>query len=454
MTTLITGVIHFADMRQKAILWFWFPLFASWLLMTLEGPTISSVINRLPDEVIMLAAQGIVVGLSVTIESPIINMLATSTALSRDRASFLLIRRFTLHWMVLLTAVSILLAFTPLFDLVVRDLMAVPREVADWVQPGLQIMIFWSAAIGWRRFLQGIMIRFNHTRMVAWGTAVRLVASAGTVIALALLTDMPGVTLGAVALMAGVIAEAAYATYAARPIIAREFGDDAAAAESPLTYRALLRFHLPLAGTSLLVLLVQPMVAFSLARLPEPTLALAAWPLVFQFMLVARAPGFALPEAVIALSKGEETFAPLRKFTFLLVAANSLLMIVVVATPLAGLYLNGIQDATPEVSRLAHSGLLLFIPLPAFNTLVSWLRGLLIGRGETAVINVGMAINLGVTAALLVVGVLLQWPGINTAALALSVAAMVEFVYLWWRARSLLGFPIVFFERRREMAVG
>jgi hypothetical protein len=390
----------------------------------------------------------------VTVESPIINLLATSTALSKDRASFLLIRRFTLHWIILLTAVSILLAYTPLFDLVVRDLMAVPSEVANWVQPGLQIMILWSAAIGWRRFLQGIMIRFNHTRKVAWGTAVRLISSGGTVIALALLTDLPGVILGALALMAGVLAEAAYATYAARPIIAHHFGvAETAAAPSPLTYRTLLRFHLPLAGTSLLVLLVQPMVAFSLARLPDPLLALAAWPLVFQFMLVARAPGFALPEAIIALSEGEETFAALRKFTFLLVAVNSLLMVVVVVTPLIGVYLNSIQDATPEVSRLARGGLLLFIPLPAFNALVSWLRGLLIGRGVTTVINMGMAINLGVTAAILVVGVLVQWPGINTAALALSVAAMVEFVYLWWRARVVLGFPIVFFERRREMAV-
>ena len=91
-------------MRQRDILWFWLPLCASWLLMTAEGPVISAVINRLPDEVIMLAAQGIVVSLSVMIESPIINMLATATALVRDRASYILVRNFTVHWAVLLTA--------------------------------------------------------------------------------------------------------------------------------------------------------------------------------------------------------------------------------------------------------------------------------------------------------------------------------------------------------------
>jgi hypothetical protein len=169
-------------MKQRDIFWFWLPLFASWLLMTAEGPIVSAAINRLPNEVIMLAAQGIVVSLAVTIESPVINILATSTALVKDRASYLLVRRFTLHWMVLLTAVSILIAFTPAFDLVVRQWLGTPDEIADWVQPGLQIMIFWTAAIAWRRFLQGVMIHFNQTRKIAWGTAVRLLASGGTVI--------------------------------------------------------------------------------------------------------------------------------------------------------------------------------------------------------------------------------------------------------------------------------
>ncbi|MDX1614807.1 MAG: hypothetical protein R3300_10895, partial [Candidatus Promineifilaceae bacterium] len=240
-------------MRQRDIFLFWLPLFASWLLMTAEGPIVSAAINRLPDEVIMLAAQGLVVSISVTIESPIINLLATSTALTRDRASYLLLRKFTFHWMIALTLVTVLLAFTPLFDLVVRRLLAVPDEVAVWVRPGLQIMTFWSAAIAWRRFLQGIMIHFDETRKVAWGTATRLASSAGTVVLLAIFTDLPGVVIGATALMAGVLSEALYATLAVRPILNNQLSSAAGAAEGPsLTYRELFWFHLPLASTSLL----------------------------------------------------------------------------------------------------------------------------------------------------------------------------------------------------------
>ena len=69
-------------MRQRDIFLFRLPLFSSWLLMTAEGPLISAVINRQSDAIVHLAAIGIVFSLAIAIESPIINLLAISTALA------------------------------------------------------------------------------------------------------------------------------------------------------------------------------------------------------------------------------------------------------------------------------------------------------------------------------------------------------------------------------------
>jgi hypothetical protein len=425
-------------MKQREIFWFWLPLFASWLLMTAEGPIVSAAINRLPNEVIMLAAQGIVVSLSVTIESPIINLLATSTALVKDRASYLLMRRFTLHWMVLLTAVSIALAFTPLFDLVVRTWLGTPEDVAKWVQPGLQIMIFWSAAIAWRRFLQGVLIHFNQPRKLAWGTAVRLLTSGGTVIGLATLTDLPGVVNGATALMAGVIAEAIYATIAIRPLLQNELSETIVNDEEPLTYRNLFWFHLPLAGTAVMVLLVQPLVTFSLARLDRPTQSLAAWPVVFQIMLMARAAALALPEAVIALTKGPDSYAPIRRFSLILAAIVGVVVTLFTFSPLARLYLFGVQDMTAEVGTLAQDSLIYFLPFPALTVIGMWLRGVLINGRKTTAINVAMVVNMVVTVTVLAIGLAGQWPGLPTAAVALTLAVLAEIIYLAWRAQQYL----------------
>lgn len=433
-------------MRQRDILFFWFPLFTSWLLMTAEGPIISAAINRLPDEVVMLAAMGIVLSLSVTIESPIINLLATSTALVRDRSSYLLVRKFTIHWIILLTLISFAIAFSPLFEVIVINWLNIPIEVAQWVQPGMKIMVFWSAAIGWRRFLQGIMIRYDQTRKVAWGTVVRLTTSAGVVVLLALWGQWPGVIIGAIGLMAGVLAEAAYATFAVQPLISNELSQvSPATPSSALTYRELFWFHLPLAGTSFLILLIQPMVTTSLARLDQPTLSLAAWPVLFQILLVARAPALALPEVVIARYQSSGDFAPLRRFSFLMAATITIAITLFVFLPSAQFYIFQIQDMTQPVGELALSALPLFILYPGIAVFISWLRGLLIRSRQTRYVNSGMAINLALTAVLLLVGVRLQWPGLPAAALALNVAVLAELIYLSLKTRTTLPFGLHLF---------
>lgn len=433
-------------MRQRDIFWFWLPLFASWLLMTAEGPMISATINRLPNEVVMLAAQGIVISLAVTLESPIITLLATSTTLVNDRASYLLVRRFTIHWAIVLTVLAVLIAFTPLFDLVVVSWLEAPSRVSVWVRPGLQIMSLWSAAIAWRRFLQGVLIRFGQTSRVAWGTAVRLMASGGTVIGLALWSNWPGVISAATALMAGVISEAIFASLAVRPLLKKELGRDSPMAEGEaLTYRELFWFHLPLAGTAVLTLLAQPLVTSSLARLDRPTETLAAWPVLFQIMLMARAAAFALPEVVIALSKGPGTFAPLRRFSFALAGMLTVSMAVFAFTPAAGFYIFKLQDMMVQVGELARSNLALFLFFPALSILTSWLRGLLIHHRTTKTVNLGMLINLVVTAAVLGFGVATDASGLTVAAVALNLASLCEVIYLFQRTGRLIasGTPLI-----------
>ena len=423
-----------APLRQRDIFFFWLPLFASWLLMTLEGPFLSAVVNRMPDEVVMLAALGIVITLAIAIESPIVNLLATATALVKDRASYELLRRFTLHWIAILTAIAALLAFTPAFDLVILDVLGTPEEVAVWVRPGLQILTLWTAAIGWRRFLQGILIRFGQTRKVARGTMLRLVSMVGTAFGLATWTDWPGIHLASAALMAGVLTEALYATIVVRPVLKQQLAPDPEAEPSTLTYRELFWFHLPLAGTAALALLIQPLVTFTLARLPQPTLTLAAWPLIFHATLAMRSPGFSLPEAVIALTRDDgSTDAAIRRFSLTLTGVVLAGVALFAASPIVSWYLSGLQDATADVAAPARLGLLLLIPFPALTILTSWLNGLLIHGKRTRIVNEAMMVNVAVTVALLAAGLAIRWPGITTAAVALDAALAAQLLYLLWR---------------------
>jgi len=408
-------------------------------LLCLEGPIISFSINRLPDEILMLGAMGIVISLAMTIESPIINLLSTSTALVRDRSSYLLVRRFTLHWSAFLTLLSILLAFTPLFDLIVIRWMNAPPEVARWIKPGLRIMTLWSACIAWRRFLQGILIRYGQTQKVAWGTAVRLASIGGTIIGLSLWGRWPSVMVGATALMAGVLFEAIYATLVTRPICQKEFGPDRPLADGPpLTYRELFWFHLPLAGTSVLYLLAQPLVSLSLARLDLPTQSLAAWPVLSHISLISRSPAFALRETLIPLFKRPGATEPLRRFSLKVMGVMTLLMALFLMTPLSQFYVFVVQDLSPTVAGLVTSNIVLFLFYPGFCVAISFLQGMFITSMDTKGVTWGMGINLLVTAAVL--GIALAWrlPGLPSAAIALNLALIMETLYLLFRARGIL----------------
>src|SRR5512136_2311243 len=98
----------------------WWPLAASWMLMGAELPALSAVIARLPQPEINLAAYGgVVFPLALIIESPIIMLLAASTALCRDYASYLKVRRFMMVAGASLTVLHIAVAFTPMYYVVV-----------------------------------------------------------------------------------------------------------------------------------------------------------------------------------------------------------------------------------------------------------------------------------------------------------------------------------------------
>lgn len=426
-----------ADLTQRYILSFWLPLAASWVLMTLESPLVQAAIARLPDPGTSLAAFGIVTSLSVTIESPVIMLLATSTALSRDREAYLVLRRFMIGLNLLLTVVQAVVAFTPVYDWLVPGIMGVPDPIAAAARPGMGIMTLWSAAIGWRRFYQGILIRFGRTRRVSYGTAMRLFSSIGTAVLLAWWGQLPGVWVGSIALMMGVLSEAVLVTWLVQPTLSRNLSSVMSEEQDrqTLTMRRVIRFHTPLALTSLLTLLSQPLVSAALARAAFPGRSLAAWPVAYSLVLFTRSFGLATQEVVIALTDGPETLEPVRRFAWGVALGAVLLLALIAFTSVGELYLTYVTSVPQELVQFVVSGLQAALLLPGLTALQSWLRGLLMKDEATDSIYQAMGINLVVTVVVLVLGVAVNAPGVQMAAVALTIAMITELVFLGWRAR-------------------
>ena len=421
-------------MSQRQILTFWLPLAASWMLMSTEGPILQAAIARLPDMQTQIAAFGIVMSLEITIESPVIMLLATTTALATSARNYATLRNFMIVTNIAVTAVAALVAFTPLYLMIVDGIMGIPPPVAAAARPGMKILTFWSAFIGWRRFYQGVLIRHGQTRWIGYGTLARLISSAGTAIALVLLAQLSGVSIAALALMIGVIVEALFVTVAAQKTVNVIFGRSDPGDSVSFGYVA--KYHTPLAATSLLTLLAQPVIGAGLARMPFAEENLAAWPIVWGILFIFRSPAFALPEVVLTLLSSERLSEPARDFCLRVGLASSAALSALVATPLLGLYLRYLAGLPDRLSQFVVPGVLLGILLPFLNSFHSWLRGLFMARRLTNVIYWGMALNLMATIGIVLAGVALQATGVVTAVVALILPILVEIYFLRLRSRK------------------
>lgn len=349
----------------------WWPLAASWLLMGLEVPLVSAGIARMPEPVTSLAAYGgVVFPLALLIEAPIVMFLAASTALSKDWASYRLTSRFMYAMSLALSALHVAVAFTPLYDLIAIHLLHAPAEIIEPSRIGLRIMTPWTFAIAYRRFHQGVLIRFGRSRAVGVGTMVRLLANLVVLVVGARFTAWSGIVVGTLAVACGVVAEALCAGWMVRPLLRGELR--AAAAVSPaLTSAAFIRFYAPLAATPMLLFFAMPLASAAMGRMPRTIESLAVWPVVNGLVLTLRSTGFAFNEVVVSLLDRPHAVASLRRFARLIAGATTALLVAVAVTPLGGLWFSRVSALDAALVSLAVGGVWLGAPLPALTAYYS-----------------------------------------------------------------------------------
>ena len=88
-------------------------------------------------------------------------LLTAANALVSDRPSFLALRRFTFRLNAAVTAAMLIGMLPPVFGSSPARLIGLPPEVSRLVHVATAILVPWPAAIGYRRFYQGVLVR-NH----------------------------------------------------------------------------------------------------------------------------------------------------------------------------------------------------------------------------------------------------------------------------------------------------
>ena len=422
-----------APMTPARIGRFWSPLAATWVMMAIEGPLIAAAIARLPDATVNLAAHGVVFAIAILVEAPVIMLMTAATALVRDRDSYRRLRWFALWLNVLSTAMVGVLLVPAVFDLLVTGVLGLPAHVADLIYGALWIYLPWPAAIGYRRFVHGVMIGSGDTRRVAVGTVFRLAAMAVAAFGLPALTDLPGAWVGAASLTFGVCVEAVAARLTGARSIRRMLAKppDAGVAAA-MSYGGITAFYYPLALTSLVALATHPMLTFFVGRAQDPLESLAVLPVVHALSFLFRAMGISYQEAAIALIGNDfRRRHEVGRFALWMGTALTVLYAVIVTTPLYGVWFESISGLTPELAAHARIPALVLIPLPGLAFWLSQQSAVMVLQRRTRTITVATALGLvGIVALFPLLAWGLGWVGATAAFAAFLGGRIVSSLYL------------------------
>ncbi len=414
---------------------FWSPLAATWIMMALEGPLIAATIARLPDPVLNLAAHGVVFAIAILVEAPVIMLMTAATALVRDSLSLRRLWIFAQGLNVLATALVLILLLPFVFDPLVLGLLALPPDIAHLIYGALWIFLPWPGAIGYRRFIHGVMISAGQTRQVALGTVFRLFAMAGTALGLPVFTDLHGAWVGAASLTVGVCVEAIAARIMAAGAIRRFRATSPEESGTPApSYRGIVSFYYPLALTSLVALSTHPILTFFVGRSRDPLESLAILPVVHALSFLFRAMGLSYQEAAIALMGKEFEHRPaVGRFALRMGLATSIGYALIVLTPLFGVWFESISGLTPELAGYARIPALVLIPLPGLGFWLAQQSAVMVLKRRTKAIT--MATTLGLVGIAVVFPVLawgLGWVGATAAFVAFFVGRVASNLYLHW----------------------
>ncbi len=399
--------------------------------MSVEGPFLSALIARLGEPKYNLAAYGVAYSFALIIEAPVIMMMSASTSLVRDFHSFRKLRSFT-YFLILIVTVGMLVIILPgIFYFITLNLMNLPLEVATLTHRALIILIPWPGAIGFRRFYQGILIRNNLTRRVAYGTVVRITAMSITALIIFLLTEVQGVILGAAALSLGVTCEAVASRIMANPIL-KTLNEQEHISSYTLSYKDIYNFYYPLALTSIITLGVQPLVTFFMGQSRMPLESLAVLPVLTSFVFIFRSLGLSFQEVVIALSDKEGiNYKSLKKFAIILSSVLVGILALISFSPLADLWFHNISGLSNELTMFTRIPLMIMAIFPMLTVLISFQRAILVDAKKTKPITLATSIEFCTIVLALIVGVkFLSLVGVIAATVAFVIGRIGAITYL------------------------
>lgn len=189
-------------------LWrFYRPLVVTTLLRQSTRPILSAGIAAAALPRASLAAWPVAWGFAILVTGPAWSLQQLSTALSSSDGAFRRVRRFSLGLSTLFSMILAIVAFTPLYGLVMGGIYNLSPELQALARPAVQLLTLLPLVMGAGAFYRGLLIREGCTGIVRTAMAIHIAALVVTLLVGIIILSPTGAMLAAVATLAGPTAE-------------------------------------------------------------------------------------------------------------------------------------------------------------------------------------------------------------------------------------------------------
>ena len=339
----------------REILKLFLPLTMASFTNTLVPPLINAGIVRVADVAESSLAAYSVASNLIWLLSPFVVMVPHAyLVLVKNQESFSKLRGFMLFLGGGVMVVGVLLAFTPLANLVLGGFIGLTSVLAWRTTKILRILLLLPIISICRSFFHGMLISRHRGDLVWWGGLGGLLALLAGIGMSRYFRFLPGDIYGTLMALTAAGVETGILGWGISRLYKRGYSNpDNESKNYSLTYPEIFRFFLPLVLTTWIMGFSPTVINSGLARSANPVISIAAFSVASSIIFALESPVIVIRSIVLAFVGKPHTIRRLRSFSFFLGAIMTSLLALIGFTKLAEIVLMGLIGVSQDVYILA-----------------------------------------------------------------------------------------------------
>ncbi|QOR33898.1 hypothetical protein IMX26_10380 [Clostridium sp. 'deep sea'] len=385
----------YKELKMKDLIIFFMPMAAMSMIMKASHNIINYALGQTPNTAIALSAYSVAMSVSMMIMAPIWVLSKVTTAVAQGRKSAKNSINVALQATMLVSAIMILIAYTPLNKLVFKTLMGVSTETFPDVLKAFKVFIFMPILGAIRATHQSFIALRRKTIWLTIGTIIRIISMFILTKILITLNLIRGSYIGALILVIGFGIEGLVWFIKGRPWLKEANAANTANVDENSTSKIWLLL-LPLVIAQLINGFVDTSISAGLNRVTNPELSLSSYFLARTIAWIFLAVSYSASQMVLVFVKKQTDFKFVKKFVYILSVIMVILVGLVAFTPLGKFMYVNILNVEVGLAKLALKSLAVFAFAPPAMFIVEMYQGVLIKKRQSKKITICKVVNITV----------------------------------------------------------